>query len=420
MTTSNEYTCQAPARQVSLKSSQIHYSLVPFVTDEVCGDEPQSSSVGGRTHISCPPVVANQSVDTVNLTWSVVNLDGKIFERLKSAKSEIQKGTEFEAPFAFLESGSGLFSWSLLRYGTKLYPYILKHGDITLFLSTRNSQSPIPSAALSIGSLSCHNNPLDLVRQIKWWLQCCGMYISEEKVGRIDICADIKVDIKKIKLADIDRHITRARDFNPYYSHRRLTGAQFGSGDIVCRIYDKQREMIDKRASDKIIFFNDLWETGLDEEVTRFEFQLRREAIKELVGEKTDFAEVIKHIPHIWRYLTTKWLVLTEDKVDRVNKHHSRAIVSEIWFVIQNLVHRRTLTSVRARKRSICNIGALRKQARGIMLTVAAAMGHSPGDTFGIVSTITGMIANDVFDFFREQDSEKRFEVKLRNSFVSI
>jgi hypothetical protein len=372
----------------------------------------------GRAHISCPPQLANSSIDTINLTWKIVALDNEIYSRLKTAKQEIQKGSEFESEFSFAPGKS--FIWSLQRTGTKLYPYVLKHADITLFLSPRPATSPIPSASLHVGSISCHQTPLILVNQIKNWLKMLGLYVIEEKVGRLDVCADIAVPIALTGIDDQKKMISRCTKTASYFSHRKLTGMQYGRGDIVCRIYDKSQEMIDKSDAEKIMFFYDHWDLPVEVDVTRVEFQLRREAIKTLVGtsDDTSLQEIMCHLPHIWKYLTTEWLVLTGNEVDRKNNHQSRSLPSVLWHVVQTVVDKQLLATKRVKRCLHVSVDSLRKQARGILLSVAAAFGHDSQDSFGIVSTLQGIVANDLFDHLATEIGQKQFKIKQSRAYV--
>ena len=151
-----------------------------------------------------------------------------------------------------------------------------------------------------------------------------GEPVSEWQVARADVFADIqgwKPTTKHYKHWLMQPRLKRAM----YGQGRQVTGMQvgagrkhedivqegerFGQGDIVLRIYNKTKEIM--QASKKW-FFRDLWEQveGFDPEsdVWRIEFQLRREALKSF--RHPDAPTGLRTVPEIahayealWRYL---------------------------------------------------------------------------------------------------------------------
>lgn len=124
--------------------------------------------------------------------------------------------------------------------------------------------------------------------------------IWETRARRIDICADVAG--KRVSEDDVRRlqrrpHCKVSRfardgvsldgDGEPIIVHQRreLTGIQVGRGFVVGRIYDKRQELADKHDEPKREAEEATWRArGWDGEapVTRIEFQLRGDAMKEL------------------------------------------------------------------------------------------------------------------------------------------
>jgi hypothetical protein len=122
-----------------------------------------------------------------------------------------------------------------------------------------------------------------------------------EQVSRVDLFADIAWS-KRFYPGDAERFVTRAKSKLVYYDGSNVSGFVFGKGKIMARVYNKALEA---HKLGKIWFF-DLW--GVDEngQVWRVEFQLRREALKELTIET--FGDLMNSLQALWDYCAGKWL----------------------------------------------------------------------------------------------------------------
>jgi hypothetical protein len=372
------------------------------------------------TPISCNPQLSNSSIDTIVINCNcVISTRFKIFTELKNLKTVLQSTTNSEVPYE--TTRSGLFSFNLQRTGVKFFSYVLKCGDIQLCLADRPCDSTMPNLRISIGSLTCNQDLEETVRVLKMWLSHIGISIKTEKVSRLDLCADVLISIKETRAHDEDYCVTRANNHATYRSNRKISGVQIGKGDIVLRIYDKQKEMDEKRNIEKIIFFNGKWGTTFDQPVTRVEFQLRREAIKELMGkgQETTFAAVLFNSKNIWEYLVQNWARFTDSPIDRDNKHQGRPKLSAFWQSIQSAFGS-TIASARDRMQKHLNIPDLRKQGAGIMMSIAAGLGLDHKDFFGILATIQDIVREDLVEYMGKVNYDWRFNVKRNNALVSF
>jgi hypothetical protein len=388
--------------------------------DDLRRKEEEDVSPAGQTPITCPAQVANAGYDTFHISLDLHGFTHDFFEDLKTKKLNLQSSDTQEAVFEFLDNGSKCFQWNLQRTGIKLYPYVFRTGDLILGLSVRQPGSSIPNACLKIGSLSCHQDVAKLFKDFKWWLCNIGVTVLDHKVSRADICSDIKVDIKKQHLDKITRFITRARDSDVRYSSRKLSGVNFGSGDIMCRIYDKPLEMNQKSAAEKIMFFNDLWGTNLGESVTRVEFQLRRKSIVQFFKGKTTLDVFLNRAGDLWQYLTKEWLRHCDRYVDRDHKHQSRSTLSSFWSIVQQAFALKKKKLTRKRDQKHINIPALRKQAIGIYTTILAGLGHVAEDFFDVIRTASDILAEDLNTVMREPGFDKAYRVKINRAVVSF
>lgn len=109
------------------------------------------------------------------------------------------------------------------------------------------------------------------------WSQSCGLItIKPDAVSRLDYAFDYWIPNPDFV---IDHFVSRSRKDNQWREHGNIQTLQFGSGDVVVRIYHKSAEI--EQQSGKRWFYQ-IW--GLDEverkQVWRIEFQFRRAALR--------------------------------------------------------------------------------------------------------------------------------------------
>ena len=369
------------------------------------------------TRISCGGQLVTRGIDTIHLTLSL-QLDSSLSVRLAEAKKELQKTDGSEVAFRF--GTSTLFSWNLQRVGTKLYPYVLRCGDVVLQLSNRKPDSRYPPASLTVGSVSCHGDLQDLYRRVKMWLFYHKSAVLDDKVSRIDICADYAIDIKSTGLIDQDKHVSYADNFALYSYRRKVTGLQVGTGDIVLRVYDKLQEMKQKRATEKEAFFFSKW-GGVPYQITRVEFQLRRAAITSFFT-KTSFRHVSRRLGDLWKYLTEDWFRACTKKVDRKNRNQDKSETSPFWLKVQEAYKEdEQLATSRIKKPKFVNVQALLDQAAGCVMSVVAALGIAGDDVFSVLHTSGQLITDKMNDIMQDAESfMKEFEIRQKRAVLSF
>lgn len=380
----------------------------------------------GATRISCTPqnsIVRNHfGIDTLHLSLAVNwSDDADIFRLLDQQKKGLQ-GTSLDRCIFVGGTESGILKLNLHRLGKKYYPYHLSTADINIFLSARSSDSSIPNCSIQIGSITCQSSLKHTYLQLLRWISYLGGSVVRDIVTRIDLSCDcLGVPLSALEVSDQNSIVTRANHFAAFWEHRRLTGVQIGKSSVMCRIYDKIQEMKSNVALHKEEFFRDLWQYD-GEDVTRIEFQLRREALKDMSEEGT-FQEIESILIRIWRYLTEEWLDIKNRPVsdsDRNGSHQHRIPSSNIWKSIRNFDE--PVKAKRNRIQRHINVKALRQQVRGCMVTLMSATGHLVDDFFGILRTAQDMIANDLADYMSEKSAEfeQRYLTKTALCFVGF
>ena len=371
--------------------------------------------------------------------------EGDFLGLLDMMKKQVQE-TELDCIPVFKEHG---LDWNLYRAGAKLYRYRLKSGDITLMFNRRKHNGQIPNCRLEIGSLSCWSPGFYAIyNRVKTFLSLYGGDIVKERVSEVHMTADfVGTDIKTTAL-DIRAHwIALARtegvydglqvkqrlapgeepdpedlDFNQFYTNRKFSGLNIGSGDLALRVYDKVMELKKTRATHKQQVFSEIWGVKAYDErpVTRVEYQIRRPKLRDFVndeGHRIDTVfDLVNCLKSLWRYLTTEWTRHASTPVDR-NHHQSRSKISEFWQKVQAVVWTGVFGYVREHPVKHKDIDMLRKQARGILMSVCASLEVEPDDIDKIVYLCKDMIEEDLHRFFENQ---KAFVTKMttkRNEF---
>jgi len=102
---------------------------------------------------------------------------------------------------------------------------------------------------------------------------------------------------------------------------------------LMCRIYDKQREVLKKQDQTKLQLLIDNRWGCLPEQATRVEFQVRSEVLREL--RIVSFADLCDKLEALLNYLVSEWLRFADRPIDKRNKHQSRCGISALWQKVQ-------------------------------------------------------------------------------------
>jgi len=226
----------------------------------------------------------------------------------------------------------------ILAKGSKGHDWILQNDDISISISQDwHAGEYMPEVMVTYRSAYLWREGLErCTENVSRYVSKLGQ-IVDEKVSRCDICIDIADAIPSLALTDrcIQGRMRRKSNFigSAKASGQKETGYQMGTGSIVARVYDKVHEIgiSDKQWMEKI------WEKGgwyNDEAVTRIEFQLRREALKDFGV--SSISSLIQTLPDIWHYATQKWFTIHNKIVS--DSRHTRWPLSDFWQIVQSAV----------------------------------------------------------------------------------
>ena len=211
-------------------------------------------------------------------------------------------------------------------------------------------------------------------------------------------------------------------DFNPHYTNRRFTGIDIGKGNLMLRVYDKVTELKRTRAIHKQQIFSEIWGTKQydDQSVTRVEYQVRRPKLREFADSEDKridtVADLAGALRSLWAYLTTEWTRHTSSPVNR-NHNQAKAKVSEFWQKVQAVVWTGVFGYVRTHPVKHKDIVMLRKQARGILMSVCASLEVEPDDIDKIVHLCKEVIEEDLHAYFEDEKAFIDKMITKRNDF---
>lgn len=168
------------------------------------------------------------------------------------------------------------------------------------------------------------------------------------------------------------------------YETRQITGFSVGRGDVVARVYDKREELQLDASKHKAPAEEERWTAGGwdgKDKITRVEFQLRGEALKELGCRSLstvhdpatgEIAELNDYLPRIWSTCLL-WLRLVKREKTRTgrDKPLTRCPDDPRWEILRSASWGDAPPIRRKRERG----GASSAQALGSVLSVAAARG---------------------------------------------
>ncbi len=282
------------------------------------------------------------------------------------------------------EKGTGIKfrgkEFMVLRAGSSRYKYILSNDDVQIrIFSDARAGSNFPELRIKFNSSFLWRKAWkEAVLIVDKWLRS-WVDVTEIKISRLDIMADFSGTLPALS-NDMKEVVARCKKKKEYGTFERYAegthrnGYSFGAGQVLCRIYDKTKEILksDKR------WFEDIWgKNGWieDEKVTRVEFQCRRKFIREFQIETLN--DMFLQVADIWRYLTREWLTIREVKE---GIQRNRWPLTDFWKQAQESVEFfGPITGVTRLKQVKPKYNHLEKLLNGIMKSMAAIASSSMG-----------------------------------------
>lgn len=297
----------------------------------------QSNNKGGQVTIS-PPAnvnspykVLSSGIDTLVLAINVLWETDTLFSYLADLKSKAQ-GQDTEVEGILEAKNIGELKFSVKPHGSDGYEWLLTNKAFSLRIGNWRKPKSRPSIMAEIRSEALWRLGVkECVYGLITLIENYGGRIRSTNPSRVDLCIDMIFPCKNWKMDIISYRVTRAQKSQVYLQNDRFTGFMIGSGKIVARAYDKPFEI--ERNSKKTWMYS-IWDMPTipdDQRVIRFEFQIRREALKELGIDS--FNDLINHQHNLWSYCTHNWLKFMDNR----GKHHvTQRNILDWWTNVQN------------------------------------------------------------------------------------
>lgn len=362
---------------------------------------PSSITWGGRVFLptkNYPEFQTFNCIDTLHTGLFVDWQKTEIFTILEDLKQECVNDDFRTRPLRL----KGFDDFIIYPSGKKGgYGWHISTSDIHIFLSRHDPRGSTPNVFVEIGSISCWNRGVhDVLAFIDALFMLQGGYILKKIINRVDLAVDfVGLDIHKTEIFDRDKWVKLARTYRIYGAGRRDNTAAFGftSRSIISlRIYDKLLELQDDPA--KLAIFKHIWGVPQNQEVpvTRVEYQLRKDALKEFKAQKFD--DFIHKIQGIWDYLCKDWFRLCNVKHRKQTQEAENTgwwdIVTEtVWSKNAVYVERQSLKPSKA-------VEPLIDQAAGIAISVCAYLKMSADDIESIVSMFNLLMRNKLTQMY--------------------
>lgn len=382
--------------------------------------------IWGQARITCPPQLAN-GLDTLKISFWIKWEDESFLDELETLKRQVQLSEHLSSLPYHCPGG---FDWNVDRTGTKLFTYRLLSGDLTLLVNTRSTEGNIPNIRLEIGSQSCWMPSYnEIYERFQKWISALGGKITKEIISEVHLTADIiGIAIADTGIDNREYWVSQSQYFSIYNQGRKLSGMSIGKGDTRLRIYDKVLEL--HQSHHKQETFSKIWKTKTFDEkpVTRVEFQIRRPILKDFRKNDSDitgidtYNDLTTSLPQLWEYCTQTWSKHCSTPVDHENNHQARAEISKFWRIVSTVNWGESSSFKKFKSRPNKDIIALRKQFRGIGMTIASFREVNVEDIDDIVGIAKDTIEDELTTFYLEDGIEfiKRMEKKKREIYDAI
>lgn len=328
-------------------------------------------------------------------------------------KEHIQATDATFVPYQF----SNGFAFNLQRSGTRFHPFILKNSDITVLVNRRQADGLVPTVCLEIGSASCWAPGYDEVySRFKRWLEVLGGSFKKEVVSEVHLCADfIGQELAQLGVTNKDRWINKAHKFSVHHDRTHIEGVSIGKGNIMLRIYDKVREL-SKQSPHKIPVFEEVWSLYPYDSspVTRVEFQLRRDVLKEFQDEIVTYDDLINARQSIWNYCVNNWARFTASPVNR-NHNQSKSTNAVFWDLVTGVYWGGKSDVIRCKRFANKHYYSMLDQFRGLAMSIASFFEIDPTDIDQITDVATDCLkgnlnyvfAQDEYEFIKKMVSKR-------------
>lgn len=316
----------------------------------------------------------------INVEWS----DQCCFKRLAGLK-EVAKATDDDAADV-LRWGEPPQCWhfNVRAHGVGGYEWLLISREMSLKVGNWFGLRLRPCVMVEIRSETLWALGVEgAVNRVQEILKALGARkIVSIQPSRVDLCTDVLLLEESWSLMLLDCFVTRAHMIAPRLLRKQLSGFSLGSEQVMGRIYDKDLEI---RTKSRKIWMYDIW--GVKPKppgcrVIRVEFQLRREALKQL--KCGSWSECLTALNSVWAYCTKKWLRVVKDS----QLHHTQQETLSWWTIVSGSFMGIQTGNPAVRKKAIQqDLRKLSAQSIGTLHSIASVLAKTDLEKDGDISS---------------------------------
>ena len=300
----------------------------------------------------------------MDIEWEDTSLFTVLDELKEKAK---QYSVDYQGQIKHFQSEE-VWPFMVKPHGAKGFSWLLTGSDFTYKIANSPAPGSRPNVMIEIRSETLWRlGPEESVKIALSLIEANGGHIIEAKLSRVDLCIDFLMPEKRWSQGLMDYAVTRATDYVPYYTHKKVTGIKIGKDIISARLYDKPLEI---QQQSRKVWMYDIWglkEVPKGKKIIRIEFQMRRDALKELGLNKAE--DLFQKDINAWAHLTKKWLKFQ----DRPGLHHTQRSTLKWYEEIQNGFNGVQGAEPLVRKKAVSmDKKRLMQQANGLIIALHA------------------------------------------------
>jgi hypothetical protein len=283
-----------------------------------------------KREIGEAPRVVASGIDSLYLALHVRWRDRCFFDWLTSLQQAAQDEDRDMVDAIKPTDGTADWKFAINPRGVQGYASILTSAAMTWKVGHWLEPMSRPGLVVELRSEALWTHqPGPLVARVLALVEMVGGEVMDVLVSRADLCVDMLLTHETWEPLSKKNFVSRSRKGAWHWEGDATNGFSLGKGDVSARLYDKVREI--KAVSEKWWMF-DIWRLPRDlsgHDVIRVEFQLRREAVKQMKA--GSYVDLERELPAIWRYCTDTWLRVVDD----ASQHHTQQHLLPWWERVQ-------------------------------------------------------------------------------------
>lgn len=327
------------------------------------------------------PCVLAHGIDSLVVSMQVEWADRRTFDRLADLMAEA-RSDKAEVPVVLACDGGDESLMNLQPHGSGGYAWLLISNEWSIKIGDWLQPQQRPSVVVEVRSETLWTHgPDSCVQRVRALIETAGGEVSEVRVSRVDVCADVLLPADEWRESLRDQMVTRAVKMAAYHSGDKLSGFMVGRGVVLCRLYDKALEIAEQSQKTWMYKVWGIGEVPSGHKVIRVEFEVRREVLKDAgLG---DWDLLRDGLENLWAYCSQKWLRVVVEKT-----HHTTERLLDWWRVVQGAFvgAMDAVPAVRLASHEQ-DLRAAVGQVRGYMTSIVAMLRQ--GDEEGRFETVT-------------------------------